>query len=552
MNKRNITLFIVFVLIAMLNSAGAKLLPGSTVFQLQLQKSLYVSGEKVWFKNTMISEHSNIHQTILYVDLCGEGLVINSCIVKRENNHWQGDLLIPDSLETGVYLIRAYTGNYDGKPAIESKLITVINRFGNNKTNELRKLEPGNQPLDQIHFLSGNSGSMLKISGTHNQFDANKPIDLIVETGMAHFPAGASLAVHKVPDIGLEYCAESNFEKWVVSSNNSQVRIFNKLTLCGMVIDRKNNEPVEGEMVLFSISDSVPHINYAHTDLNGEFLFEVDGYYGVQNVIVQTLSKEKQYEIILYPNLLEAPMRIPFFIPEAIETSDFVTLSVKRSFVNSAYFTDDILVQSNPAFRYPFYGTPSTVVIPDRYVDLVDFEEISKELLPLCRIKKRGAHVGLTIYNVDQVLDFENPWVIIDGVPVFDVKFLLPLGSRDIKKIEVQPQVRCFGGLYIDGALSVITREGNFTKQQLPVNAIRKRFETFHLQQRYPNREATRELVSPDFRDVLFWSPGLDINTAEKRVTIQASGEKGNYVAILQAINDEGAVQRSVFHFTIK
>ena len=127
----------------------AKIAPNTSVQQLQIQKSVFVSGEKVWLKNSLVSGQYNGHQNILFVDLCGEGSVITSRILLRQNNHWQGELTIPDSLGTGIYLLRAYTGNYNGKPEVTSRLITVINRFGNNNTNETRKLNRNYLPIDQ-------------------------------------------------------------------------------------------------------------------------------------------------------------------------------------------------------------------------------------------------------------------------------------------------------------------------------------------------------------------------------------------------------------------
>jgi len=489
---------------------------------------------------------------ILYADLCGEGIVINSCIIKRENNHWEGDLLIPDSLETGIYLFRVYTGNYDGKSEVATKLLTVINRFGNNKTNELRKLELGYKPLDLIRQIPENAGAAINIQSRSSEFPANSTINLSIEQNSDKLSSGISLSVYKIPDEVVASESQLNAESEVVHSTLRQTKIFNKLTLTGKIVDKESREPVAGETVLFSVPDTIPQINYAITEADGEFLFEVDGYYGTQNVILQTLSKDRKLEIILHPNLLEPPLKIPFYLSEELEKSEFVTLSVKRTIVSNAYNVTEVTAKTTTSFKYPFYGKPSNIVIPDRYVDLNDFEEINKELLPLCRIKKEKNSATLKIYDPDNFITFESPWVIVDGVPVFDIKLLFPFNSQKILRIETQTQTRCYGGLYIDGALSVFTREGNYANLPLPVNAIRNEFSTFHHQQEYVNWDGKKESLFPDFRDVLYWNPDVAPTSGENTQTVQGSCEKGNYVAIAQAMDEDGIIYRSVYRFVVK
>lgn len=551
MKAKYITIIVVFFIAAIINKVDARLLPGKSVFELQLQKSLFVSGDKIWFKNSMASGHENNHQTILYVDLCGEGSIINSCIVKRENNHWEGNLLIPDSLETGIYLLRAYSGNYDGKAEMIAKLIPVVNRFGNNKTNENKRQNSAYSPIDLVHSTPANEGSALSISSQSSVYKTSSAIDLKVEKSKIPLESGVSVSVYRLPDDSIVQGCQADPEEKVVHSSLEQTKIFNKLTMCGKIVEKGTKAVVAGVTVLFSIPDSIPRINYAITDENGEFIFEVGDYYGTQDVIVQTLSKDKEYEIVLYPNLLIPPVKIPFYVPSELESNEFVTLTVKQSSLNKAYGETKKEIVTQPSYKFPFYGYTENILIPSRYVDLDNFEEISKELLPLCRIKKEKKEMSLNIYDPDNLRTSESPWILVDGVPVFNLKLVLPFNSQMLTKIETQKDIRCYGGLYIDGALSIFTRDGHYPIA-LPANAVRKQFETFHYKEDFSTISNFKGSLFPDFRDVLYWDPAIEPFDHSTTLKVQSSLEKGIYAAVVQGMDQEGNIHRSVFKFAVK
>ncbi len=534
--------------------AEAKIAPNTSIQQLQLQKTVFVSGEKVWLKNSLVSGHYNGHQNILFVDLCGEGSVITSRILLRENNHWQGELTIPDSLETGVYLLRAYTGNYNGKPEITSKLISVINRFGNNNTNETRKLNRNYLAIDQSVMVPENEGKLLKTYADQSKFSPKSKVKFWVEKEGNDYPSGISYSVYKIPD-SLGNSTTQNLddaENRVVYARSDDEKIYNSLIISGKVISKSDSLPVEGEMVLFSVPDSIPQIIYSKTDSKGEFHIHIDECYGSKDAIIQTVSKDRELQITIYPNLLNPPVQIPFYISEATEQSEFVKLAVQRAVLQKVYSFEDKIDSAKKTFKYPFYGKASNVVIPDQYFDLDNFEEISKEILPFSRIRKDKEGYSMRIFNPDKTGFFDNPWILVDGIPVYNIQDLNVLNSRKIKRIETQPELRCYGDLYIESALSIFTYKCQFDEVKMPQNSIRTFVETFSNTSEYVGNKFIESSVMADFRDVLFWEPVLGPFTNAAQVEVQCSYERGSYVAVVQAIDSEGKTLRSVFEFTVE
>ncbi|MBN1925583.1 MAG: hypothetical protein JW798_07105 [Prolixibacteraceae bacterium] len=516
---------------------------------LQINKTLFVSGESIWFKNTLI-ERGTSNQSILYADICDEGKIIASRILLRENNHWQGDIGIPDSLQTGIYIFRVYTGNASGEPDVASMPVMVINRFGNNDTNEARKKKHSYEPLDLINFLPGKQGNALLIYASEKEYKTDENIEFMIEKNDVPMQSGVSFVVYKIPD-SLNNIKTMPVEPVVEYRVGDNVKIFNKLTLSGQVLTAEGNEPVQDEMVYFSIPDSVPQINYARTDKKGEFNFQLDEYYGSKDVIIQTKSKEQQMNIIVYSNLLSPPVKIPYYIPEVVEKGSFAELAVKRAQLQKAYFSGNMIKAESAEEQYPFYGEPPFVVIPGRYIDLNNFEEIILELLPLCRIRKGKDISGLRIFDPVNTGYFDNPMMLVDGVPVHNISEMISLNSPKIRRIEIQPSVRCYGDLLIESALSVITTHGGFHDINLTPNAIRLNIETFYQPGEFPGNKPQPQKKFADFRDVLCWMPVIDNFKGITRVYVQSSHERGNYIALAQAVDTSGKVHRSVFQFTI-
>ncbi|MDZ7899592.1 MAG: MG2 domain-containing protein [Arcicella sp.] len=81
---------------------------------LHADKPYYVAGETLWFKAYLVEALTNRPDTVsvpLYVDLIDNaaGKIINQRIIKLTAGFGHGDFTLPDSLQTGVYRLRAYT-----------------------------------------------------------------------------------------------------------------------------------------------------------------------------------------------------------------------------------------------------------------------------------------------------------------------------------------------------------------------------------------------------------------------------------------------------------
>ena len=516
----------------------------SKQLHLQTDKQLYVSGENIAFKctHTLLNTNGN-DNNILFVDICGEDYLISSRVLIRENSHWSGKINIPDSVQTGIYLLRAYLGDEHGRLTIVSKPVSVLNRFGNNEVNEHRKLSLTYLPLNQMNIVAENISSAIRTYASKASCPPGDTIRFSVENNLETAVGGVSFSVFKVNDhTPNSTLPPANYEFYRASES---IKIFNHLTLSGKVTSLLTNQPAENEMVLLSIPDTIPNIHYNYTNEKGEFRFQLDNYYGLQDAVIQTMSKDRKYKIELYPMQLLPPKSIPFFIPTDVETSEFAKLSVQRATLHKAFETEEIKQFDITVPKYPFYGATNKRTYPGQYIDLDDFKEIAWEILPILKYRIDRDSTYLRIWDPLTKVYFNQPMILVDGIPVFNPADLNVLNSKLIQWIEIQSQERCYGDLSFEGLVAIQTYEGDFTNVKMPMNAIRTKIETFEQHNQKPP-------MKPLFRDVLHWNPKLDPGMKTHQVDVVCSNEKGNYVAIAQSYDESGNGNRAVFYFVVE
>lgn len=537
-----ITISLILSLCSWSLSSNAGKPENSKQLHLQTDKQLYVSGEDIAFKctHTLLNANGN---NILFVDICGEDYLISSRVLIRENSHWSGEINIPDSVQTGIYLLRAYLGNEHGSLTITSKPVSVLNRFGNNEVNEHRKLNQTYLPLNQMNIEAETISSAIKTYAQKATYEPGETIHFTVENNLETAVGGVSFSVFKVNDRALSSTLPpANYEFYRASES---IKIINHLTLSGKVTGLLTNQPAVNEMVLLSIPDTIPNIHYNYTNEKGEFRFQLNNFYGLQDAVIQTMSKDRKFKIELYPMQLLPPKSIPFFIPTDFETSEFAKLSVQRATLHKAFEAEEKKQLDIAVPKYPFYGATTKRTYPGQYIDLDDFKEIAWEILPILKYRVDRDSTYLRIWDPLTKVYFNQPMMLVDGIPVFNPADLNALNSKLIQWIEIQSQERCYGDLSIEGLVAIQTYGGNFTDVKMPINAIRTKIETFEQYNQTPP-------MKPLFRDVLYWNPKLDPGMKTHQVDVVCSNEKGNYVAIAQTHDKNGNVNRAVFYFVVE
>ena len=508
---------------------------------LQTDKKIYVSGESIALKCT-VTPPAKQPEAVLLVDICGEGYSVSSYILKPQYNQYHGQISIPDSVQTGVYLLRAYIGNEEGIPTVMAQPITVINRFGNNSANELKKQKRDYQAINQLTFPE-DSGESLKTYSKSNEYTAGKTVPFEIENDLEEVVGGLSFSVFK---IDYEATTETTLpNNYPIFWPNINIKIYETYTIRGIIYDQTSQKPAPGQMVFLSVPDSIAQIKYDVTNQDGTFMFKLDDISQKEKIIIQTRDKSRAYNIRLFPSQLMPPETIPFYIPTEVENSEFVKLTVQRALLHSAYGKIHESKTESVYNDYPFYGYPEEHIIPEEFVPLENFKEIAWEILPTVKYKNTADSTFLKIWCPRLNTLLPNPMIMIDGVPISSPASVSSFNSGTIKWVDVQPDVRCYGRLMFEGLINIQTFNGDFSNVKIPRNALETKLDDFYATE----NDNTNK---PFFRDVLFWEPYIESINKVYSVDVKCSDETGKYVAVAQAYNKKGELIRSVFQFEVK
>ncbi len=506
----------------------------------------YISGDAIIFD--IFLYHGFIDKTNqvpdVYIDLLTQNNKwISGVIAKQTDGSASGVLAIPDSLKSGSYLLRAYLRYpYKDNKAFIQK-IYIENRFNQSQSelysppsfNELPKEKQSIIDLEKDSFTNR---ELVRLAFKQQ---TNPITGVITVTNKQQWLAKQDLG-YTYATIDSSVCVPENINQYT------------GIVFCGRVIDARNQLPVQNAVVLISTEDSVVRLDYQFTNSNGEFQFHLYDCYNIQ---------KRFFNVFSYPDLVPLPTAMviidsPFDKPmeskltgnnpiiPAIDSTE-----IDKSTINKAYGLQPLVFDKNPDrplknFEFHLLGDNVKNVKIDDFITLNSFTEISKEILPLVKIKstKKGnsIHVIGELGNMHFVTD--NPLVLIDGVPLTKIDYVLDWGSTKIKNVTVQNKQRYYGDLFLkNGIICIWTRKMDFWDQNSISGTFRYNLSTFQhtLSFSGPDYANSKTSSLPDFRQLIFWKSAIHTNeSANPNITFYTSDEKGEFVIEFFGIDSKG------------
>lgn len=509
--------------------------------RIYTDRDIYTSGSY-----TVINAYTPVLNHV-YVSLNQlDGKLIKGVKLSVENRQAHGCIYLPDSLRSGSYLVVLNASEYQTKPLF-CKEVFVLSRFENqNKSLELKRAD-----LPPIPAVENTS---VIFAGLDSVYHQREKVNFTVHMDgvLNHeLEGGLSVCVSK-------YCPGWQSTYLPAIKNDTQVMSpsLEGVLLRGKVINKYTLEPVSQATVYFSISDSIPCFDYAVSGSDGSFSFRLDKLFGAYEVLLQATKSGATDSLKLS---IEEPDNC-----EGIQVNT-KTLLMDRSL--QTYFSNTIAwadlkkvyqfrelqcdtVTFNPLYPFPFYGKDVYRIDPKQYLELPDFKSISRELIPHLRFRENNGQIQLRMLNRDFSEFFQNePFVLIDGVPLTDYSLLNNLGSKQIDWIDVVPFHRYFGDLDFEGVLSIFTKDRNSLRVQSSDRIIRLNFEA--LQQDYASvTETMNDKNSPQFRQLLLWQPHLNV---EESVSLEfrTSDMKGYFQVLLTGRKKNGEIFESREYFRV-
>jgi len=470
-------------------------------------RDVYVSGETLL---TKIYHTTDNPSRIVYVDLVNPfGTRISGVSIEIKNNEANGFLQLPDSLSTGTYLLRGYMKNTAEKLKIIRE-IWISNRFdGLEKTRQLKQ-------VTELQTIQEESDKQINIQGVETDYttNSNATANIKIEKTLLKEIEGTLLVSIAQADPAFKSTA------YIWSSNQGKEGLTEGkgIILSGTITDKKTTLPASNVTVYLTIPDSIPGFQYYQTQADGRFYFQLENYYGMVQAFVQCFGSSPSQRLkIKMDELYAEPGTLPMFSEKPI-SEEFKSNTIRNmdAVTFQKVFGQEKLKLEAPPKRaldsYPYYGKASNKVDPQLFIDLPNFSEISKELLPGVKFRNYNNEPTMQVINSAAREYFsELPLILIDGIPIRNLNVIKDMGTPDIKRIEICQSERYYGNLRFPGIVAIYTTKADYSRIQDSDQLIRLKLETIQLQASLAEPDKSGPDV-PDLRQIFYWNPSVEPN----------------------------------------
>jgi hypothetical protein len=331
--------------------------------------------------------------------------------------------------------------------------------------------------------------------------------------------------------------------------------------ITGKIVDSRTGASATRRVQAYlSVPGTRTQFTSAYCDDAGQIRFELKDFYGAQQMIVQMdPAVDSLFRVDIANPFSETYTDIPLapFVLPSFDSSVLMDRSVAMQVLNR--YGGEKLKQ----FHFPevdtgtFYYPPDYSYLLDNYTRFTTMEEVLREYVTAMQVRKRGSHFHLPLLDLPSNRFFENdPLILLDGVPIFNIDSLMAMDPLKIRKLETVQRKYFLGGTSYNGMMNWITYKGDLGGYILDPHATVIDYEGLQLQREFysPSYETENQTAShlPDFRNVLYWSPIVPIDSLGKAsVNFYSSDLPGQYIVVAEGIAGDGAAGSSLLSFKV-
>jgi hypothetical protein len=328
----------------------------------------------------------------------------------------------------------------------------------------------------------------------------------------------------------------------------------------GTVTD-ENKNPVRGVPTYLSTPGKNIQLYTAISTSTGVIRFEMKDFFGSKRLIVQTNAEKDSTKTLKIHSPYSdsfASHILPAFDMPPILSKNLLTRSVAMQ-VQDIYYGDDSLKFTLPSIdSTAFFGKADETYYLDDYTRFPVMEEVMREYIPgvIVRKRKDGFHF-LVMDHVRRDLFQDDPLILLDGMPIFDVDKIMAFDPVKVKKLEVITSKYFLGPLAFPGIVSYTTYTGDLAGYQVQPSAVSINYEGLQRQREFYSplyeNEKQRNSRMPDRRNLLLWVPHIVLNEdGRHQLEFYTSDLTGEYSIVVEGMNRNGFSGSAVNTFTVK
>ena len=540
---------------------------------VHLNKSVYVAGENLFYKVYLINGENaadDPESKILYFSMSGP--VLEKPILWRINiqsNSVQGIYKVPENLKGGTYELKVYTNRikYDSPEYVYSKNILILSLSEQIPETLLMPVSDDISHEMQRTKCQTVSDSLLQVRTSKPEYSINENVTLEISLHNMKVNDLANLSLSVSDDIyfasllnNTDICEQfSRYNRGEKTKCSKELENFGYI-LKGKVKSKSDRLPVINGKIILGVIDSIsPSLLYTETDSSGCFMIYLKSAYDNRELILQLLGNSDKSGLIW--EIEDKSISWGNTFQSHIITDDelkYLNSAKDITLIEAIYAPkNDEIPKVEHASSFNYFKNPDILIFPADYSDLINFKEITDNILRTVRFINRDNDNSISIFEPLSHVWFENSMVLLNGIPFTDLNYIASLGSRAIKRIEVIKSGFLAGDLTFNGVLSIYTYDN-----KIPAGYLKNNTYVVQNPVNLTNRLIVADTVYnsgqsgshyPDFRNNLIWKPNIMMK-GDGKVTIKfpASQLTGKYGINIQGITTSGIPLSSEAFFDIK
>ena len=317
----------------------------------------------------------------------------------------------------------------------------------------------------------------------------------------------------------------------------------------GYIKSSVTGEPLQNENIVCAFVGSPAICRFTRSDKNGYFQFIVNEP-GRREIVIQPVRQDLPDHYIdlvnPFPELLNEYKAAPLFIDTSrLAGIDNAIIAKQVQALYKPFQTrpEKILTTTG---THAFYGEPDEEILLSTYIELTSLREVIKELVPdLTTFERNDKYHFNLIYRHIEQSGSTNPFVLVDGVPVYDHDAVLKIKPQEIELIRVLYSRYFIKDIVLEGIVDFTTKEGRLKVPAFDKPVFRQEFESLQEPGFFSSPDYSSALMKesriPDFRNTLYWNPDIitDSNGASA-VEFYTSDEPGTYHIIIEGFTSGG------------
>jgi hypothetical protein len=331
--------------------------------------------------------------------------------------------------------------------------------------------------------------------------------------------------------------------------------------ITGRIKEASTRVPASGVLTYLSLTGLHTRPALSRSNDQGKLFFEMQGFYGRNDLIVQTNTQvDSVYKVEVDDPFSEKKSTYP---AAEIDLRDEIGETIaQRSIhmqVGNAFYKNGMSVVKKIRWdSAAFYGPPDEKYNLDDYTRFPTMEEVMREYVRGVQVRKHkdGFHF-MNFDWVNKAIFAKDPFVMVDGIPVFDIDRIISFDPRQVKSVEVMNRKYYLGVSAFDGIVSYRTYTGDLGGFQPDVKSLITSYDGLQSQREFfsPQYETPlqQESTIPDTRNLLYWSPSVTTDhEGNARINFYTSDISGKYRVVIQGITKEGIPGYSSTTFQVK